>query len=68
MTGTAVDGMIDIAAIRTDGERIDAFGPWTLAPYPDATRRLLAETLRAPPRRGSSPAPNPRCSVRRRMR
>ncbi len=47
MTGTAVDGMIDIAAIRTDGERIDAFGPWTLAPYPDATRRLLAETLRA---------------------
>ena len=46
MTGTAVDGMIDIAALRTDGEQIEAFGPWTLAPYPDETRRLLAETLR----------------------
>ena len=46
MTGTAVDGMIDIAALRTDGERVEAFGPWTLAPYPDETRRLLAETLR----------------------
>ncbi len=46
MTGTAVDGMIDIAAIHTDGTRVDAFGPWTLAPYPDATQRLLVETLR----------------------
>ena len=46
MTGTAVDGMIDIAALRTDGEQVEAFGPWTLAPYPGETRRLLAETLR----------------------
>ena len=46
MTGTAIDGMIDISALRTDGERVDEFGPWTLAPYPDATRALLAETLR----------------------
>ncbi len=46
MTGTAVDGMIDIAAIRTDGERVAEFGPWTLAAYPAETRLLLAETLR----------------------
>ena len=46
MTGTAVDGMVDIAAIRTDGERVAEFGPWTLAAYPGETRALLAETLR----------------------
>ena len=46
MTGTVLDGMIDIALIRTDGERVAEFGPWALAPYPDETRALLAETLR----------------------
>ncbi len=46
MTGTALDGMIDIAALRTDGETVAEFGPWQLAPYPDATRALLAEALR----------------------
>ena len=46
MTGTAVDGMIDIAAIRTDGESVAEFGPWALAAYPTETRALLAETLR----------------------
>ena len=27
MTGTVLDGMIDIAAVRTDGERVEEFGP-----------------------------------------
>ena len=45
MTGTVLDGMIDIAAIRTDGEGVQEFGPWTLAPYPVETRRLLARAL-----------------------
>ncbi|WP_159588620.1 anhydro-N-acetylmuramic acid kinase [Chelativorans xinjiangense] len=47
MTGTVLDGNIDIAAIKTDGERIEAFGPWALAPYPAGMRELLAETLQA---------------------
>ncbi len=45
MTGTVLDGNIDIAAIRTNGERIAEFGPWTLASYPDEVRRLLPEAL-----------------------
>ena len=45
MTGTVLDGMIDIAAIRTDGQTISAFGPWTLAPYPANIRPLLAQAL-----------------------
>ncbi len=47
MTGTVLDGMIDIAAIRTDGEAVAEFGPWTLAPYPPEIRGLLARTLAA---------------------
>lgn len=47
MTGTVLDGNIDIAMIRTDGERVDAFGPWTLAPYAPEVRTLLAETVQA---------------------
>lgn len=45
MTGTVLDGMIDIAMIRTDGETIEEFGPWTLAPYPVDLRGLLARTV-----------------------
>ncbi len=47
MTGTVLDGMIDIAAIRTDGETVQEFGPWTLAPYPAEVCSLLARTLAA---------------------
>ncbi len=47
MTGTVLDGMIDIAIIRTDGEMVAEFGPWTLAPYPPEIRGLLARTLDA---------------------
>ena len=47
MTGTVLDGYIDIAMIRTDGTRIDAFGPWELAPYPTDIRDLLGKTFEA---------------------
>ena len=47
MTGTVLDGMIDIAVIRTDGKTVQEFGPWTLAPYPAEVRGLLARTLAA---------------------
>jgi len=47
MTGTVLDGMIDIAMVRTDGETVAEFGPWTLAPYPSEIRSLLARTLDA---------------------
>ena len=45
MTGTVLDGMIDIAMLRTDGESVAEFGPWTLAPYPPEVRSLLARAL-----------------------
>ncbi|WP_323013984.1 anhydro-N-acetylmuramic acid kinase [Devosia sp.] len=45
MTGTVLDGNIDVALLRTDGETIDRFGPYTLAPYPQSIRALLEETL-----------------------
>ena len=45
MTGTVLDGNIDIALLRTDGETVAEFGPWTLAEYDDPTRTLLAEAL-----------------------
>ncbi|MDO1585323.1 anhydro-N-acetylmuramic acid kinase [Rhizobium oryzicola] len=47
MTGTVLDGNIDVALLKTDGERIVEFGPFTLAPYPQETRALLEETLQA---------------------
>jgi anhydro-N-acetylmuramic acid kinase len=45
MTGTVLDGNIDIAMIRTDGETVQEFGPWKLAPYPPELPALLARTL-----------------------
>lgn len=47
MTGTVLDGFIDIAMIKTDGEEILAFGPWELAPYPTDIRALLQKTFEA---------------------
>jgi len=47
MTGTVLDGNVDIAMLQTDGETIRAFGPWELAPYPAGVRALLARTLEA---------------------
>ncbi|WP_375263476.1 anhydro-N-acetylmuramic acid kinase [Palleronia sp.] len=45
MTGTVLDGNIDVALLRTDGERVAEFGPYTLAPYDRETRDLLAACL-----------------------
>lgn len=45
MTGTVLDGNIDIALIRTDGQTIQEFGPWTLAPYPAELPPLLREAM-----------------------
>ncbi|MAA99076.1 MAG: anhydro-N-acetylmuramic acid kinase [Stappia sp.] len=47
MTGTVLDGNIDIALIRTDGETVSEFGAWRLAPYPHGLQSLLRETLAA---------------------
>jgi anhydro-N-acetylmuramic acid kinase len=47
MTGTVLDGNIDVALLKTDGERIETFGAYTLAPYPQPIRSLLEETLAA---------------------
>ena len=45
MTGTVLDGNIDIALIKTDGEKIVEFGPYDLVPYPDHINALLQRTL-----------------------
>ena len=47
MTGTVLDGHIDIALIRSDGETIDGFGPWTLAAYTPALRALIERSVQA---------------------
>ena len=47
MTGTVLDGNVDIALIRTDGVSVQASGPWTLAPYPAGIRPLLQRALDA---------------------
>lgn len=43
MTGTALDGFVDAALLRTDGREILELGPWGLFPYDPALRPLLAE-------------------------
>ena len=45
MTGTVLDGNVDIAMLRTDGEEILEFGDYALMPYPPALRPLLVEAL-----------------------
>ncbi|MFD2237017.1 anhydro-N-acetylmuramic acid kinase [Aureimonas populi] len=54
MTGTVLDGNVDIAMVRTDGETIHEFGPSALSPYPGEVRPLLAEALEAAARWGFS--------------
>lgn len=46
MTGTVLDGNIDVALLKTDGESVETFGAYTLAPYPPEMRALLEETLK----------------------
>lgn len=45
MTGTVLDGNIDVALLRTDGVAIESFGRYTLAPYPQSIRALLEDSL-----------------------
>ncbi len=47
MTGTVLDGMVDVAAIRTDGVDVQELGPWKLMPYAPELRKLLSETVTA---------------------
>ena len=47
MTGTVLDGEIDIAFLKTDGQRILEFGPAAIIPYPDDVRRLITEAVTA---------------------
>jgi anhydro-N-acetylmuramic acid kinase len=43
MTGTVLDGNIDVAMLKTDGERVEAFGPYALAPYREEINAMLAQ-------------------------
>lgn len=45
MTGTVLDGNIDVALLRTDGERIAEFGTHALYPYDAETRAMLSRCL-----------------------
>ncbi|GAB5448112.1 anhydro-N-acetylmuramic acid kinase [Gymnodinialimonas sp.] len=45
MTGTVLDGNIDVALLRTDGDRIEAFGVYALYPYDAETNDMLAACL-----------------------
>ncbi len=45
MTGTILDGEIDVALLKTNGERIEAFGSHTLAPYSSEVNALLVQCL-----------------------
>jgi anhydro-N-acetylmuramic acid kinase len=45
MTGTVLDGNIDIAFLRTDGEIIEEFGYYDLMPYDEEVKDLLIKTL-----------------------
>lgn len=44
MSGTSMDG-IDAALIRTDGERVEAFGAWASRPYDGAMRARLRNAM-----------------------
>ena len=47
MTGTVLDGDIDVALLRTDGETVQEFGPWALVPYERGVVALLEEAVAA---------------------
>lgn len=58
MTGTVLDGNIDVALLRTDGETVEDFGAYRLAPYPAGLGDLLFATLDAA-RRWNFDGPEP---------
>ena len=47
MTGTVLDGNIDVALLKTNGTHVDTFGQYTLAPYTPETVALLRECVDA---------------------
>ena len=47
MTGTVLDGNIDVALLKTDGERIETFGAYALVPYDAPIRPMLEEAQAA---------------------
>ncbi len=47
MTGTALDGFVDVALLKTDGVTVEQFGPYELMPYGEDLRALLEATLAA---------------------
>ena len=47
MTGTALDGDVDVALLRTDGEAVLELGPWALVPYAAGVRTLIEDAVAA---------------------
>lgn len=47
MTGTALDGEIDVALLETDGTGITSFGPFLQVPYGDTDRQVLSDAVQA---------------------
>ena len=47
MTGTALDGDVDVALLRTDGVAVLELGPWTLVPYAPGVRTLIEDAVAA---------------------
>ena len=45
MTGTVLDGNIDVAFLRTDGKLIEEFGYHNLMPYDEEVKDLLIKLL-----------------------
>ncbi|MBX2885752.1 MAG: anhydro-N-acetylmuramic acid kinase [Granulosicoccus sp.] len=46
MTGTVLDGNIDVALVETDGRTVKSFGAYTLAPYDPDTVESLRDCLK----------------------
>ena len=47
MTGTALDGDVDVALLRTDGKSVLELGPWALVPYASSVRTLIEDAVAA---------------------
>ncbi|WP_068314215.1 anhydro-N-acetylmuramic acid kinase [Polycladidibacter hongkongensis] len=47
MTGTVADGNIDVALLKTDGEKISETGPHALLPYTQEENRLIKGAIAA---------------------
>ena len=45
MTGTVLDGNIDVAFLRTDGKSIEEFGYYNLMPYDEEVKDQLIKAI-----------------------